>query len=317
MVNRLHQAELRNGMQGPAEICPPVIKLRSERPCLGQSSLMEKTLHSSVPCRFATNGFRVSMRVDADHSLSVVSAAGAAAVDTRIIIVDGDDGRRFEMARYIESFGINATSVSGWLELHQWLVRPGSYLVILDLELSGNRGLDLLRKIRSHFHVPVILTGGPLNDTDGIVGLECGADDYLVRPLSLRELVARARAILKRKQGNDVGLWSHNIKNRGYSFNGWTLDRRSRILRDETGDPVALTKGEFALLVIFLERPKRILARSDLMQAVRLNMDTADRSIDVRVMRLRRKLHSRPGAPQTIETVRGLGYAFKAVVEPL
>ncbi len=136
MVNRLHQAELRNGMQGPAEICPPVIKPRSERPCFRQCSLTEKTLHSSVPCRFATNGFRVSMRVDADHSLSVVSATGAAAVDTRIIIVDGDDGRRFEMVRYIESFGINATSVSGWLELHQWLVRPGSYLVILDLELS-------------------------------------------------------------------------------------------------------------------------------------------------------------------------------------
>jgi DNA-binding response OmpR family regulator len=278
---------------------------------------MEKALHSSIPCRFATNGFRVSMSVHAGHSLPVVSAAGAAVVDTRIIIVDGDDGRRLEMVRYIESFGINTTSVSGWPELHQWLMRPGSYLVILDLEFSGERGLDLLRKIRSRFHVPVILTGGPLNDTDGIIGLECGADDYVARPLSLRELVARARVILKRKQGNDVGLWSRSIKHRGYSFNGWTLDRRSRILRDETGDPVALTKGEFALLIVFLERPKRILTRSNLMQAVRLNLDTADRSIDVRVMRLRRKLQGRPGGPQTIETVRGLGYTFKAVVEPL
>jgi two-component system OmpR family response regulator len=274
-------------------------------------------LDSSAPCRFATNGFRISMRVDADRSLPAVSAAGVAAVDTRIIIVDGDDGRRSDVVRYFESFGINATSVSGWPELHRWLVRPGSYLVVLDLEHSGERGLDLLRKIRSRFHVPVILTGGPLNETDGIVGLECGADDYLARPLSLRELVARARAILKRKQGNDVGPWSHGIKQRGYSFNGWTLDRRSRILRDESGDPVALTKGEFALLILFLERPRRILTRSNLMQAVRLNLDNADRSIDVRVMRLRRKLQSRPGAPQTIETVRGLGYAFKAVVEPL
>jgi two-component system OmpR family response regulator len=256
-----------------------------------------------------------SMRVHADHSLPAVAAAGAAGMDTRITIVDGDDGRRFEMARYFESFGFNATSVSGWLELHRWLVRPGPYLVILDLELSGERGLDLLRKIRSRFHVPVILTGGPLNDTDGIVGLECGADDYLARPLSLRELVARARAILKRKP--DVGLRPDDIKHRRYSFNGWTLDRHSRILRDETGCPVALTKGEFALLVMFLERPKRILTRLDLMQALRLNLDIADRSIDVGVMRLRRKLRNRPGAPQTIETVRGLGYIFKAaVVEP-
>jgi DNA-binding response OmpR family regulator len=174
-----------------------------------------------------------------------------------------------------------------------------------------------LREILSRFRVPVILTGGPRNDSDGIAGLERGADDYLARPLSLRELVARTRAILRRKQGGGAGALPRDIKPRGYSFNGWTLDRSSRILRDETGEPIALTKGEFALLFAFLEKPQQVLTRLDLMRAVRLNLDTTDRCVDVRVWRLRRKLESRPGTPQTIETVRNLGYAFKADVKPL
>jgi two-component system, OmpR family, response regulator len=253
------------------------------------------------------------MRIETDQSLPAASAARAAEADTRIIIVDGDLTRRLEMVRYFESFDIDATAVSGWPELRRWLMRPGWYLVILDLEVSRASGLDLLGEIVTRFGVPVILIGGPLNDSDGIAGLERGADDYLARPLSLRELVARARAVLRRNQGNGAGTLPHSVKPRGYAFNGWTLDRRSRTLRDETGDPVALTKREFALLFAFLEKPQQILTRLDLMQAVRLNLDTTDRSIDVGVWRLRRKLQN----PQTIETVRNLGYAFKAVVTPL
>jgi two-component system OmpR family response regulator len=262
------------------------------------------------------NGFWGSMRVYEDQPLPAVSAARTAEADPRIFIVDDDTAWRFEVVRYFESFGISATSVPGWVELHRRLSWPGSYLVILDLQLAKESGLDLLRKIHSLHHVPVILTGGRQNDIDGIVGLESCADGYLSKPLSLRELVARARAILRRKQGNDVGLSPRSITYRGYSFNGWTLDRRSRILRDETGDPLALTKSEFALLIAFLEKPQQTLTRLDLMQALRLNLDTADRSIDVTVMRLRRKLQSRPRALQTIETVRGIGYSFEAVVEP-
>ncbi|WFU75090.1 winged helix-turn-helix domain-containing protein [Bradyrhizobium sp. CB2312] len=145
-----------------------------------------------------------------------------------------------------------------------------------------------------------------LDEGNGIAGLERGADDYLARPLSLRELVARTRAILS-NQPNVAGASPHGVKPRGYSFNGWTLERRSRIMRDETGDPVALTKSEFALLFAFLEKPQEIVSRLDLMQAVRLNLDTMDRSIDVSICRLRRKLQNSPGAPEAIETVRNLG----------
>jgi two-component system, OmpR family, response regulator len=264
-----------------------------------------------------TNSFWDSMRAYKVRSLPAVSAARTTEADTRIIMVDDNTAWCFEMVRYFESFDIRATSVSGWLELHRRLSQPGSYLVILDLQLAREGGLDLLRKIHSLHHVPVILTGARPNDIDGILGLERGADDYLSKPLSPRELIARARAILRRKQSNDVGPSPHTIKHRRYSFNGWTLDRHSRTLRDETGNSLALTKGEFSLLIAFLEKPQQTLTRLDLMQAVRVSLDTTDRSIDVTVMRLRRKLQSHPGAPQTIETVRGVGYNFNAIVEPL
>jgi two-component system, OmpR family, response regulator len=256
------------------------------------------------------------MRVHEDRPLLAVCGARTAEPDPRIFVVDDDSAWRFEVVRCFEAFGISANAVPGWAELHRRLSWPGSYLVILDLQLATESGLDLLRKIHSLHHVPVILTGGRQNDTDGIVGLESGADDYLSKPMSLRELIARVRAILRRKQGSDVGPSPRGVTYRGYSFNGWTLDRRSRILRDETGDPLALTKGQFALLIAFLEKPQQALTRLDLMQAVRLSLDTADRSIDVTVLRLRRKLQSRPRALPTIETVRGIGYSFEAVVKP-
>jgi two-component system, OmpR family, response regulator len=248
--------------------------------------------------------------------LPAISAARTGEADTRIIIVDDNIAWRFETVHYFKSFDMDAIAVSGWVELHRWLARPGSYLVILDLDLSRECGLDLLRKIHCLFHVPVILTGGRHDDDDGIVGLESGADDYLQKPLSLRELVARARTILRRKQGSCVGPSSHVIEHRGYAFNGWTLDRRCRILRDETGDQLALTKSEFSLLIAFLEKPQQTLTRMELMKAVRLNLDITDRSIDVTIMRLRRKLQNRPGVRQVIETVRSVGYNFTAAVQP-
>jgi two-component system OmpR family response regulator len=259
--------------------------------------------------------FPVVIRDQESKPVPAVLTAMGTATNARIIIVDDNIHSGFEMVCYFESFGMKATSVSGAPELYRRLAPSGSYLVILELQLARERGFDLLRKLRDEFHVPVILTGGSPNDTEGIVGLESGADDYLVKPVSLRELVARARAILRRKPGNVAGPPPRGLQCRGYVFNGWTLDRRVRVLRDETGEPLALTKSEFSLLTAFLEKPGIILTRVQLLHAVHLHPNIADRSIDVTVARLRRKLQNRQDAPSVIETARAIGYSLNAAVE--
>jgi two-component system, OmpR family, response regulator len=244
------------------------------------------------------------------------AAAKRARPNGEIAVIDDDPAARSELIRYFGSFYISAISVSGDLELYQWLARPGARLLILDLQTERENRLRLLRRIRSRFQVPVILTGDRGSTADGVIGLESGADDYLSKPLSLRELVARTRGIMRRRQDIDAGLARPGIQHRGYIFNGWTLDRRSRVLRDEKGEPVALTRGEIALLIAFLEQPGQILTRAYLLQALRLNPDSTDRSIDVTVARLRRKLRNFADAPETIATVRAAGYSLNAVVIP-
>jgi two-component system, OmpR family, response regulator len=189
------------------------------------------------------------------------------------------------------------------------------HLVILDLRLGSEDGLDLLREVRLSSDVPVIIiTGHRRDDIDRVVGLELGADDYLTKPFNLRELLARVRAILRRF---DAGRASPPRKpERGrFRFSGWQLDRRTRQLTDPAGTPIALTKGEYAMLLAFLEAPERPLSREQLLQATRVHEDVFDRSIDVQILRLRRKLERDPSAPRVIRTERGVGYVFAVPVE--
>jgi len=188
-------------------------------------------------------------------------------------------------------------------------------LVILDLRLGLEDGLDLLRKVRLSSEVPVIIiTGHRLDEIDRVVGLELGADDYLTKPFNLRELLARVRAILRRF---DVGRAAppRDPERGRFRFSGWQLDRKSRQLTDPSGAPVALTKGEYAMLLAFLEAPQRPLSREHLLQATRVHEDVFDRSIDVQILRLRRKLERDPSAPRVIQTERGVGYVFAVPVE--
>jgi two-component system, OmpR family, response regulator len=263
------------------------------------------------------------MRAYEDHSITYedqakigIWAAKANSENVQVLIVDDNAAWRFEMIGYFQSYDMNAVSVSGGLELHRRLARPGSYLVVLDMQLARENGLELLRKTHSLFHVPIIVTGNRRSDADGVLGLENGADDYLAKPLSLRELVARTRAVLRRKKVDEAGVSQRGAPQRGYTFDGWTLDRRLRTLRDRQGEALALTKSEFSLLIAFVENPQQSLSRTVLMQAVRLNLDTYDRTIDVRVLRLRRKLERHPRPLQAIETVRGIGYTFAIDVTP-
>jgi two-component system OmpR family response regulator len=188
-------------------------------------------------------------------------------------------------------------------------------LVILDLRLGSEDGLDLLREVRLNSDVPVIIiTGHRRDDIDRVVGLELGADDYLTKPFNLRELLARVRAVLRRF---DVGrpTPARDPERGRFRFSGWQLDRRVRQLTDPTGTPVPLTKGEYAMLLAFLEAPQRPLSREHLLQATRIHEDVFDRSIDVQILRLRRKLERDPSAPRVIRTERGVGYVFAVPVE--
>jgi two-component system OmpR family response regulator len=234
----------------------------------------------------------------------------------QIIVVDDDPALRQMVTRYLEDHNVPAVSVSNRVELNRHFEASDPSLIILDLRLGQDDGLDLLREIRSHSDIPVIITTGHRPDEiDRIVGLELGADDYIVKPFSLRELLARVRAVLRRQEMGRAARASDPERG-GYRFSGWVLDRRGRKLVDPDAAPVSLSKGEYALLLAFLAAPQRPLTREHLLQATRVHEDIFDRSIDVQVLRLRRKLEVDPSAPRVIQTERGVGYVFALEVEP-
>jgi len=233
------------------------------------------------------------------------------------LVVEDDHTMRHLVMNYLAEHDIRAISASGRDEVAALLVREEPNLVILDLRLGQEDGLDLLREIRSNSDVPVIITTGHRRDEiDRVVGLELGADDYITKPFGLRELLARIRAVLRRREAGQAAVQRDPERGR-CRFGGWQLDRRNRRLTDPNGIPVALTKGEYALLIAFLEAPQRPLSREHLLQATRIHEDVFDRSIDVQVLRLRRKLETDPNAPRVILTERGVGYVFALPVEAL
>jgi DNA-binding response OmpR family regulator len=213
---------------------------------------------------------------------------------------------------------MRAVSVGRPNEVLALLARSKPELIILDLELDQESGLNLLREIRARSNVPVIITMSRLSkEIDRVVGLESGADDCITKPFGLMELLARIRAILRRSQAGQT-LEHGEVEKKGCcQFGDWRLDRRSMRLTNSAGQLMRLTKGEYALLIAFLDAPRRPLSREQLMQATRRHDDVFDRSIDVQILRLRRKLKSRPGAPSIIQTIRGLGYSLSVPVEEL
>ncbi|HEX4173341.1 MAG TPA: response regulator [Acetobacteraceae bacterium] len=232
-----------------------------------------------------------------------------------VLVVDDDPSMQQMLLNYLEQHNIHVQPATRWDDVARQLARSEPSLVILDLRLGQENGLDLLREIRARSDVPVIITTGHRRDeVDRVVGLELGADDYVTKPFALRELLARIRAVLRRQELGRVA--SHRDAEQGrYRFAGWLLDRRARRLTDPNGTPVALTKGEYSLLTAFLDAPQRPLSREHLLQATRIHEDVFDRSIDVQILRLRRKLEPDPSAPRLIRTERGVGYVFVPAVE--
>jgi two-component system, OmpR family, response regulator len=235
----------------------------------------------------------------------------------RIFVVEDDPVMLRMVGDYLEQHNMQVVSASGRQEMMQHFAVREPDLVILDLRLGQEEGFDLLREIRSRSDIPVIITTGDRRDEiDRVVGLELGADDYVTKPFSLRELLARIRAVLRRQEAGRAAIQRDPERGR-YRFGGWQVDRRNRRLSDPNGSEVALTKGEYALLTAFLDAPQRPLSREHLLQATRMHEDIFDRSIDVQILRLRRKLELDPSAPEIIRTERGVGYVFALPVERL
>jgi two-component system, OmpR family, response regulator len=216
------------------------------------------------------------------------------------------------IVNYFADHNLRAVATSGWREMSDHFTEGEPSLVIFDLCQDHGNGFDLLREILSHSTVPVIITTG--HRCDGVVGLELGADDYLAKPFGVIELLARVRAVLRRREAGRAAHQRDPERGR-CRFDGWQLDRRKRRLTDPGGGTIELTKGEYALLIAFLDAPRRPLSREHLLQATRVHEDVFDRSIDVQVLRLRRKLETDPSTPRLIETKRGIGYVFSAAVE--
>ncbi len=246
----------------------------------------------------------------------------------RILIVDDDPEIRELLARFLTKHGLCVTVARNAAETAPFLEKPGFEkaglekkdaidLMVLDLMMPGEDGLALIQRLRAQgCALPIILLTAMGEEADRIVGLEIGADDYLAKPFSPRELLARIKAILRRSNSGPVPPVAGGGRGRLHRFQGWTLDLASRDLTSPEGVRVALSAGEFDLLQVFLEHPRRVLSRDLLLDLARGRQAIAfDRSIDIQVSRLRRKLKDDPKEPQMLKTVRGGGYLFTPEVE--
>lgn len=235
---------------------------------------------------------------------------------TRILLVDDDRELRDLVSRLLERHGYHVATAKDSREMTAALARGKADLLILDVMLPGKDGLQICREIRDESHVPILMLTAMGEEADRVVGLEMGADDYLAKPFSPRELLARVRALLRRADYMKASAAPQRNGNRILRFAGWKLDLGRRRLEAPDGLLVGLTSGEFEMLVAFVEHPQRVLSRDQLLDLTRgRDSSPFDRSIDVQVSRLRRKIEADPKAPSMIVTVRGDGYEFTQAVE--
>jgi two-component system, OmpR family, response regulator len=245
------------------------------------------------------------------------SASSGGSGVTRVLVFHSGPSTNRLLGDYPEQHNLRVVSVCRRHELSSQFAAAEPNVVILDIGHDPEDALDILREIRSRSDVPVIITSDDRRgELDRVVGLDLGADDYITEPFGRRELVARIRAVLRRRKR--VGITVQSQPDIGCCrFGTWQLDRRARRLTDLRGATVALTKGEYTLLIAFLDAPQRLLTRAHLLQATHIHEDIFDRSIDVQILRLRRKLETDPSAPRIIRTERGIGYVFTVPIEQL
>ena len=236
------------------------------------------------------------------------------ATPDHILIVDDDAETRSLLQEYLRKQGYRVSAAADGKALRAALVAARPDLIVLDLMLPGEDGLQLCRDLRSRSNLPVIMLTARGEETDRIVGLEMGADDYLAKPFNPRELLARIKSVLRRARSLPENLEPEAVKS--FRFAGWTLDAATRNLTAPDGVVVPLSGTEFKLLRVFLAHPNRVLSRDQLIELmVSRDAGPFDRAIDVQVSRLRQRLRDDAREPRIVKTVRGEGYVLAATVE--
>ncbi|MCX9132465.1 response regulator [Aeromonas veronii] len=233
--------------------------------------------------------------------------------NTHILVVDDHSEIRDLLKRFLEQHGLRVSCARDGKEMKRLLEEREFDLLVLDLMMPGEDGLTLCRELRVKSNLPIIMLTAMGEETDRIIGLEMGADDYLAKPFNPRELLARIKAVMRRTQAETQP--AAETLTRDLRFDRWLLDVNRRELVDEDGVGLSLSTAEFDLLKVFLERPQRVLSRDQLLDLARGREAVAfDRAIDTLVSRLRRKLERDPKNPELIKTIWGGGYMFSADV---
>jgi two-component system OmpR family response regulator len=245
---------------------------------------------------------------------SQITASSAAPV--HVLAVDDDCSLRTSIADYLGTHDIRVTALDSGRDISDVMQRELVDLLILDLKLPGEDGLQITHRLRSESNVPIIMLSGRDEEADRVMALEFGADDYITKPFSPRELVARIRTVLRRHRTETKAARPTGV--RAYRFDGWVLNLNTRCLTSRDGRSVPLTNGEFNLLVVFANSPQRVLSRDQLLDLSRLHSDEVyDRCIDVQILRLRRKMEADLADLRYIKTERGVGYIFTVPVETI
>ena len=234
-----------------------------------------------------------------------------------VLVVDDDPDFRTILSEYLSNHDFRVSAVASGVAMLKLLETEPIDIVLLDLRLPGEDGMALARQIRETHKVPIIILSGRSDEADRVMGLELAADDYITKPFSSRELVARIHAVLRRVHSNDADPKAAETL-RAYRFGGWELNVKLHSLRAPDGRRVDLSNSEFSLLCAFLSAPQRMLSRDQLLDQSRLHsLEVSDRAIDVTILRLRRKIEVDPARPKLIITERGVGYLFTEAVSVL
>ena len=238
-------------------------------------------------------------------------------IDPHILVIDDDPDIRQLVVEYLGKNDMRVSVGSSGKEMFEVFDREAIDLVLLDLKLPGEDGMHLARLLRERATVPIVLLTGRNEEADRVMGLELGADDYVTKPFSPRELLARLRAVLRRYQVQAT-LPERDNTRRAFRFSGWELNLRTRRLLAPDGHSVELSNGEFSLLNALCRAPQRVLTRDQLLSMSRLHeAEVYDRTVDVQIRRLRLKIEADQSKPVLIVTERGAGYRLASDVETL